>query len=90
MENASADQYFELVIWLPGQGPMRDLIKARSLADAIHWAKFRYKNAKVEVPAPSAKPELVRSHTSPGLLKKRHLKKSQVLADDSKKNDKDS
>lgn len=68
------DQYFELLVWPPGQGPMRDLVKARTLQDAIHWAKFRYKNARVEVPEPAAKPELARSHTSPGLLKKRHLK----------------
>lgn len=71
-----SEQYFELVIWLPGQGPMRDLIKARSIQDAVHYAKFRYRGARVEIPAPVAKAELARSHTSPSLLKKRHLQKA--------------
>jgi len=65
-ERSGADNYFELVIWLPGQGPMRDLVRAKTIQEAIHWAKFRYKNAKVEIAQPSAKPELARSHTSPG------------------------
>lgn len=86
----SQEEYFELLIWMPGQGPMRDLIKARSLQEAIHWAKFRYKNAKVEIPAPTIKPELAKSHTSPGLLKKRHLKKAQMSSENSLKNDQNS
>lgn len=86
---STQDQYFELLIWLPGQGPMRDLVKARTLQDAIHWAKFRYKNAKVEVPGPAAKPELVRTHTSVVLLKRRNARKAQQLADQFSKNDKD-
>jgi len=72
------EQYFELLVWLPGQGPMRDLVKARSLQDAIHWAKFRYKGSRIEVPEPAAKVELARSHTSPGLLKKRHLQRQKA------------
>lgn len=90
MTSAKNPEYFELLIWLPGQGPMRDLVKASSIQEAVHWAKFRYKNARVEIPQPSAKPELVRSHTSPGLLKKRHLKKAKQTAENSLKNDQDS
>lgn len=76
---APQDQYFELLIWLPGQGPMRDVVKARTLQDAVHHAKFRYKNAKIEIPPPAAKTELARSHTSPSLLKRRHLKTQQTV-----------
>lgn len=78
IDMTSQEQYFELLVWLPGQGPMRDLVKARSIQDAIHWAKFRYKGAKIEIPEPAAKVELARSHTSPGLLKKRHLQRQKA------------
>lgn len=84
------ETYFELLIWKPGQGPVRDLIKARTIQDAIHFAKFRYKNARVEVPSPAAKPDLVRTHTSPVLLKKRNAKKAQQRADALEQNDKNS
>lgn len=80
-------EYFELLIWKPGQGPMRDLIQARTLQDAIHLARFKYKNAKVEIPSPAAKPELIRTHTSPVLLKKRNAKKAQQRADALRQND---
>lgn len=43
-------QYFELKIWLPGQGPLRDLVKAESLQQALHFVKNRYPACRVEVP----------------------------------------
>lgn len=46
---------FELQIWLPGQGALRDLIKAESLQQAIHFAKNRYPGCLVEVPQKAAK-----------------------------------
>jgi hypothetical protein len=64
--SADKTQLFELKVWLPGQGAMRDLVKAESLKQAIFFAENRYPNCRVEVPAKTAaKPKLVRSHTGP-------------------------
>ena len=54
-------EYFELLVWLPGRGPYRDLFKGRSLAEALDVARSRHKNCKVEVPAESTPVKLVRS-----------------------------
>ena len=71
-ENA---QMFELRIWLPGQGAMRDLIRAESLQQAITFATNRYPNCKVEVPEPAAKkPRLVRSTRGPKERARQKLK----------------
>jgi hypothetical protein len=48
--SAEKAQLFELKIWLPGQGAMRDLIRAESLQQALTFAANRYPNCKVEVP----------------------------------------
>jgi len=56
--SAPVAQLFELKIWLPGQGAMRDLIRAESLQQAITFATNRYPNCKVEVPEPAAKKSL--------------------------------
>jgi hypothetical protein len=57
---------FELKIWLPGQGAMRDLVRAESLQQAIQFAQNRYPNCKIEVPSTAAKkPKLVRSTRGP-------------------------
>ena len=57
---------YELKIWLPGQGAMRDLVRAESLERAIQFAQNRYPNCKVEVPSMAAKkPKLVRSSRGP-------------------------
>lgn len=61
LEPAVKKEYFELLVWLPGRGPLRDLVKAESLVDAISLVKFRHKGSRVEVPPPSTKPVLVRS-----------------------------
>lgn len=64
--SAEKSQLFELKIWLPGQGAMRDLIRAESLQQAITFAANRYPNCKVEVPDIAAKkPRLVRSRRGP-------------------------
>ena len=66
---------FELKIWLPGQGAMRDLIRAESLQQAITFATNRYPNCKVEVPEQAAKkPRLVRSKRGPKETARRNLK----------------
>ena len=41
---------FELQVWLPGQGAMRDLIRAESLQQAVEFAGNRYPNCRIEVP----------------------------------------
>jgi len=57
---------FELKIWLPGQGAMRDLVRAESIEQAIEFAQNRYPGCKVEVPSTAAKkPRLVRSTRGP-------------------------
>lgn len=64
--SAEKTQLFELRIWLPGQGAMRDLIRAESLQQALLFAANRYPNCKVEVPEQAAKkPRLVRSTRGP-------------------------
>lgn len=64
--SAEKTQLFELRIWLPGQGAMRDLIRAQSLQQALLFAANRYPNCKVEVPEQAAKkPRLVRSTRGP-------------------------
>lgn len=62
--SAEKAKLFELQIWLPGQGAMRDLVRAESLKQAITFAQNRYPNCKVEVPPKAAKPKLARSRTS--------------------------
>jgi hypothetical protein len=71
-ENA---RLFELKIWLPGQGAMRDLVRAESLQQAIEFAQNRYPNCKVEVPATAAKkPKLARAKNGPREAARRRLK----------------
>jgi hypothetical protein len=68
-------QLFELKIWLPGQGAMRDLVRAESLQQAIEFAQNRYPNCKVEVPTTAAKkPKLARAKNGPREAARRRLK----------------
>jgi len=65
---------FELRIWLPGQGPMRDLVRAESLKQAIEFAQNRYPKCRVEVPGSVAgKPKLARSSPGPKEKARRRL-----------------
>jgi len=73
--SAEKSELFELMIWIGGQGAMRDLVRAESLQQAIEFAKNRYPNCRVDVPPKAAKkPKLARSHTSPKLVEKRRKK----------------
>jgi len=73
--SAEKTQLFELKVWLPGQGAMRDLVRAESLQQAITFATNRYPNCKVEVPEQTAKkPRLVRSKRGPKETARRRLK----------------
>jgi hypothetical protein len=73
--SAEKAQLFELKIWLPGQGAMRDLIRAESLQQALTFAANRYPNCKIEVPSTAAKkPKLVRSNCGPKESTRRRLK----------------
>lgn len=73
--SAEKAQMFELQIWLPGQGAMRDLIRAESLQQALTFAANRYPNCKIEVPNTVAKkPKLVRSNNGPKESARRRLK----------------
>lgn len=73
--SAVQTQLFELKIWLPGQGAMRDLVRAESLQQALLFAQNRYPNCKVEVPSQAAKkPKLVRSNNGPKETARRRLK----------------
>ena len=66
---------YELTIWLPGKGAMRDLVEGLSLNHAIQVARNRYPNCLVEVPpAPAPKPKLARSYTGRKEATKRRLK----------------
>jgi len=76
ISRTSADKtnLYELKIWMPGQGAMRDLVRAESLKQAIFFAENRYPNCKVEVPAQTAKLKLSRSRTSPSVAAKTRKK----------------
>ena len=66
---------FELQVWLPGQGAMRDLVRAESLQQAVEFAGNRYPNCRIEVPPQAAKkPKLARSKTSPSVAAKSRKK----------------
>jgi hypothetical protein len=69
-------EYFELQIWLPGRGPLRDLFKAETLVDAVALAEFRYRGCLVIVPPPAASLKLIRSrhHTNPIPQKNRSIR----------------
>lgn len=68
-------QLYELRIWLPGQGPMRDLVRAESLKQAIEFAQNRYPKCRIEVPGSVAgKPKLARSSPGPKETARRRLK----------------
>jgi hypothetical protein len=58
---------FELKIWMPGQGAMRDLIRATSINEAVAFARNRYPKCEIEVPEEVVKPRLARH--SPALGK---------------------
>ena len=73
--SSERSKLFELKIWLPGQGAMRDLVRADSLQQAIKFATNRYPNCRVEVPGKAAgKPRLVRSKSGPREAARRKLK----------------
>jgi hypothetical protein len=73
--SAAKSHLFELKIWLPGQGAMRDLVRAESLQQAIEFAQNRYPNCKVEVPVTAAKkPKLARAKNGPRETARRRLK----------------
>ena len=68
--------YFELKVWLPGQGAMRDIVRATSLRQAMLLAEKRYPGCLVEVPDETAKMRpLVRSADGP---KKRQQRKNRL------------
>ena len=48
--NISKDEYFELLVWLPGRGPMRDIFKGTTVLEAIQVAKLRHAGCRVDIP----------------------------------------
>ena len=68
-ETAPSTDYFELLVWLPGRGPLRDLFRAGNIREAVELAERTYPGCVVEVPpAVPGKPQLARSTTSPSVL----------------------
>ena len=52
----------ELLVWLPGRGPLRDIFKAQTVPEAIQLAKLQHVGCLVEIPPLAAKcTTLVRS-----------------------------
>jgi hypothetical protein len=73
-ENAKLHPY-ELVIWLPGKGPLRDLVQGLSVNHAIQIARNRYPNCFVDVPlVPAVKPRLARSTAGANEKRNRRLR----------------
>ena len=78
---AASAELFELKIWLPGQGAMRDLIKAESLDQAVEFAHNRYPNCKVEVPPAAAKkPKLARASNGPKESARRRRRQASIAS----------
>jgi hypothetical protein len=48
--NISKDEYFELLVWLPGRGPMRDIFKGTTVLEAMQVAKLRHAGCRVDIP----------------------------------------
>lgn len=70
-EAAPSTNYFELLVWLPGRGPLRDIFRAATLSEAVELAELTYGGCLVEVPpAIEKKSQLARSSTSPSVLKR--------------------
>lgn len=44
--------YFEFKIWLKERGPLRDVVCATSLEEALELVRLRYPGCLVEVPEP--------------------------------------
>ena len=78
------ERLYELKIWLPGQGAVRDLVRAESVNQALQFARNRYPNCMVEVPPlPAQKPRLARSVVGPREAERRRLKLLEKKRDDS-------
>lgn len=86
---AKKEDYFELIIWLPGQGPMRNIIKAESVQMAIAKAKNKYRGCRVELAPPAAKADLTRSRTSPSVMERLRYKRLKQLTNRSENVDND-
>lgn len=66
---------FELTVWMPGKGALRDVFRGLSLNHALQVARNRYPKALVEVPSIEAqKPRLPRSHMGPREMENRRLR----------------
>lgn len=50
VDEVAKPRYYELQIWLPGQGALRDIVRAESLQQALLSARERYPGCLVEVP----------------------------------------
>ena len=48
--NIPKDEYFELLVWLPGQGPLRDIFKGATVLEAMRVAKLRHAGCRVDIP----------------------------------------
>lgn len=74
---------YELKIWLPGQGAMRDLIRATSVNQAVQFARNRYPKCEIEIPEETVKPKLARSRSSSKEAARRRAKIMEVKREQS-------
>lgn len=74
---ATAGNYFELVVWLPGSGPLCQLFQAETLELAIEKAQAAYPKSRVQAPETErAKTQLARSSTSQSVLQRMRYKRA--------------
>lgn len=83
MTSAKNATYFELIVWLPGQGPLRNLIRAESPQQAMAQAKSKYRGCRVELAPPAAKPDLIRTSTSPSVMERIRYRRLKKLTENS-------
>ncbi len=73
---------YELTIWMPGKGAMRDLVYGLSLNHALQVARNCYPHCMIEVPPQAApKPRLARSSVGAGEKRHRLLKLAEKKQD---------
>ena len=63
-------RWYELRLTLPGRPPFRQVFSGEDLEAAIGVAASRFPQAEIDVPAPSAKAELVRSRNGPKVTRR--------------------
>ena len=79
---ATGTNYFELLVWLPGRGPLRNVFQGATLQEAIELAELTYGGCLVEVPpVTQGKSQLARSSTSRSVMQRLRYGRARKFTD---------